>query len=376
MRARVAPTGGRCELCLVPEAHGARLALEAEHADAAGREEEAPAEGQGLLDPAGAQHAQDVAVGEDRDVAVDGQDLARRPGRSARRRRPPSRRSGAVPPQKPPRAALADLRRRDALVVAVVPLEEVVATSRRSPARPGAVSRARPSGLESTSAKSWPARRPASSGARSRPAPSAARRCARCAGRPRHSVSAWRTSQTCCRNGRSSFRLIRRARRRRRGLRRSRASSDAGTSGIGPGDQAAASAFAAPVTSSRIVRDSLSLSSVSVTRSGGGLESRVRRPRAARMQHRVAREQRGGVAVGPMPAARCRARCVELLRVGRRPSQPEVDRGAGARSRPGAQASRAPGGASTPGSRAGRQRSSPLQRWTSRHSEQLSSEQG
>ena len=54
--------------------------------------------------------------------------------------------------------------------------------------------------------------------------------------------------------------------------RRSRASSDAGTSGSGPAStRASVGALSAPVTSSTIGRDSLSLPSVSVIRSGGGL---------------------------------------------------------------------------------------------------------
>src|SRR4029079_25638 len=120
-------TGRRCELCLVPEADDARLALEAEHADAARREEQAPAEAHGLLGPARPERAEDVAVGEDRDVAVDRQDLlddAVAAGCDLGRRLAVRE---AVAPQVPAGLLLADLRRRDALVVAVVPLEEVLA---------------------------------------------------------------------------------------------------------------------------------------------------------------------------------------------------------------------------------------------------------
>src|SRR4029079_3419458 len=120
-------TGRRCELCLVPEPDDARLALEAEHADAARRQEQPPAEAHGVLGPARPEGAQDVAVGEDRDVAVDRQHLlddavaaGRDLGRGLTVR-------DAVAPQVPPGLLLADLRRRDALVVAVIPFEQVLA---------------------------------------------------------------------------------------------------------------------------------------------------------------------------------------------------------------------------------------------------------
>src|SRR3954466_6806900 len=80
MRARVAPARtDPCELCLVPEPEDADLALEAEHGQAAGREVQPPAEGHRLVDPARRERPQDVAVGEDRDVAVDRQDLVDHP---------------------------------------------------------------------------------------------------------------------------------------------------------------------------------------------------------------------------------------------------------------------------------------------------------
>src|SRR6185369_4716518 len=54
----------------VPGADDARLALEAQAAQRAGVEGQPAAERGGLLEPARGEDAQDVAVGEDQDVAV------------------------------------------------------------------------------------------------------------------------------------------------------------------------------------------------------------------------------------------------------------------------------------------------------------------
>ena len=89
------------------------------------------AEGHGGVDPARRQGAQDVPVGDDRDVALgraqagDGAVTARGDvvGALAARR--------SVAPQVPVRALGADLRRGQALVLAVVPLQEVVVEGRR-----------------------------------------------------------------------------------------------------------------------------------------------------------------------------------------------------------------------------------------------------
>src|SRR4051794_10767100 len=60
---------------LVPPADDPHPALEAEHADAAGRQEQPPAEAHRLLHPPRGEGAQDVAVGEEGDVAARAEDL-------------------------------------------------------------------------------------------------------------------------------------------------------------------------------------------------------------------------------------------------------------------------------------------------------------
>src|SRR3954463_12332247 len=100
---------------LVPAADDPHLALEAEHADTAGRQEEPSAEAHRLLHPPRGEGAQDVAVGEEGDVAARAEDLvddavAARADlvcRLAVRH--------AVGPQVPVRALRADVGRRDAL---------------------------------------------------------------------------------------------------------------------------------------------------------------------------------------------------------------------------------------------------------------------
>src|SRR4051812_19460561 len=64
------PTRGPARALRVPAADHADLAFEAQHGDGAGAEGEPAAEGRGLLDPAGRERAQDVAVRDERDVAV------------------------------------------------------------------------------------------------------------------------------------------------------------------------------------------------------------------------------------------------------------------------------------------------------------------
>src|SRR5439155_14258108 len=103
----------------VPAADDADLALEAEDRERAGVESQAAAEGRGLLDPAGRQRPQDMAVGDQRDVtrgaarlldhAVDA--AADVVGGLAAR--------AAVTPEVPVGPLLPDLRRRDPLVGAV-----------------------------------------------------------------------------------------------------------------------------------------------------------------------------------------------------------------------------------------------------------------
>src|SRR5215210_2827670 len=74
-RTVIAPRRAKCASGLVPQPDHAHLALEAEHRQRPGREVQAPAERHGLVHPAGAERPQHVAVGEDRDVAVDAEDL-------------------------------------------------------------------------------------------------------------------------------------------------------------------------------------------------------------------------------------------------------------------------------------------------------------
>jgi hypothetical protein len=102
------------------------------------------AERDGLLDPAGTERAQDVPVGHDRHVPVDGEDLLDH-AVAARRHLVGRLAVGhAVAPQVPVGALLADRRRRDALVVAVVPLEQVLADLGRvaEAGQPGRLARA------------------------------------------------------------------------------------------------------------------------------------------------------------------------------------------------------------------------------------------
>ena len=102
--------------------------------------------------PARAEHAQEVAVGEDDRVAVHpaqvGDDAvgARADPRGVLAVR------AAVVPEPPARVALADLGRRESLVLAVVPLAQLVVDLAGPRTRRAArVSTARESGLESTS---------------------------------------------------------------------------------------------------------------------------------------------------------------------------------------------------------------------------------
>ncbi len=114
----------------VPERQGASAVLVPEHADRRRGQGQPDALGRLEVEPAGGDDPQDVPVGEDDRVAVDlgelgdhavgaGADLR---GRLAARR--------AVGPQRPVGDLLADVGARAALVVAVVPLLEVVAELR------------------------------------------------------------------------------------------------------------------------------------------------------------------------------------------------------------------------------------------------------
>ena len=160
------PSRRRC----VPARDHAVLALEAELGERGGVEREARAALRRQLEPAGGEHAQDVAVGEQRDVAVGARARGRSRGRRARRparasRRRASRRATASSRAAPrgSRASCAPRSRRS--------------RSRRGPGRsPGskpasaAVSRARARGELSTSANSRPSSRSPSARAAARPA--------------------------------------------------------------------------------------------------------------------------------------------------------------------------------------------------------------
>ncbi len=137
-------------------------------------------------DPARREHAQHVTVGERERVAAGGPQTGKRTIGARPHVGGLLPAGAAVAPQVPVRVALADLGRRQPLVVAVVPLPQVLAElglrrrtrpARRSPARAaaGCAARARTSGPRAATPGPWPAR------ARLR---SAADRCGWCAGRP------------------------------------------------------------------------------------------------------------------------------------------------------------------------------------------------
>src|SRR4051794_7134312 len=116
----------------VPDHEGAHVALPPQAADRAGAEQQVAAELDRPLNPAGAERAQDVAVRDAQDVV-----LAVRPGgggqlgrEAVAARRDVVRRLAARPavaPQPPVRPLTADVARRDALVLAVVPLAQLLA---------------------------------------------------------------------------------------------------------------------------------------------------------------------------------------------------------------------------------------------------------
>ena len=147
----------------------AGLALEAELGHRRGVEREARAVLGRQLEPAGGEHAQDVAVGEERDVAAGGQragDHAVGALAGLRERLAAGR---AVAPQRPAGPLLADLGRRAPLVVAVVDLGQVgvdlgLEAGERARSRAPA-----PRGEPSTSANSRPASRSPSRRAAARP---------------------------------------------------------------------------------------------------------------------------------------------------------------------------------------------------------------
>src|SRR5436190_1571959 len=250
------------ELLGVPARDDPDLALEAEDGDRAGVEAQAAAERGRLLHPPGGERAQDVAVGDERDVAVGAQDLvddavdaaADIVGRLAVR--------GAVAPQVPVGPSLADLGGRDALVVAVVELEQVVAQLRRQAGQlcglPGARQRRGEDERELATADAVdqrpgavaPLLRQRHIGA-PRVAPVARPLGLRVAQEPDLHQPSAASSAT-----RSS---------------RSRSSSDAGVPRSGPArTRASAGALSAPVTSSISRCEAFSAGSVSVIRSGGG----------------------------------------------------------------------------------------------------------
>ena len=94
------------------------------------------------VDPAGGEHAQDVAVGEDGDVAVGGQRAGDHAVGPLARLRHGLAAGRAVGPQRPARALGADLRRRPALVVAVVDLGQVGLDLGRVAGQPRGLARA------------------------------------------------------------------------------------------------------------------------------------------------------------------------------------------------------------------------------------------
>ena len=134
--------------CAVPHPDRTRLVLGAQHAQRRRVEHQQPPVDRWQPEPAGGQHPQEVAMGEDRHVTVDALDPVDHPvgtrrdlldGLAARHRSAEDRPAGHVD---------ADLRRRPPLVVAVVPLPEVLVDGDlRSPRAPRSRS---PGGADST----------------------------------------------------------------------------------------------------------------------------------------------------------------------------------------------------------------------------------
>src|SRR5581483_7619441 len=108
----------------VPSPEDARVVLEGEQRERAGGEAEPRPAGGRELDPARAEHAQEVPVGEDRDGSRPSEQLRRDTVRAGADVRRLLAAGAAVAPQAPSRPLACDLRAREALVVAVVPLAE------------------------------------------------------------------------------------------------------------------------------------------------------------------------------------------------------------------------------------------------------------
>ena len=195
----------------VPVREDPRLALVAELADRGGVQQQVRAVRRGELEPARAQHAQDVPVGEQRDVTVGRQRRVRSPGPRVRPRRPrsprrasrrPTASSPAASPGSPASSGLRSRRSRPR------------PGRRRPPARspPAAPSPGRCRGELNTSANSWPASRFFNVTAFSRPRwVSGMSVVDVCLPEALHSVSPWRMSTILIR--RSSW--LPRSRRRR-----------------------------------------------------------------------------------------------------------------------------------------------------------------
>src|ERR1700683_5301189 len=130
---------------VVPASQHGRVALVAEHADGRRRQVQPPALRGVQRDPAGAEHAQHVAVGEDSDLAVDAGQLGDHPVGSRAHLRGALAAGTAVAPQAPAGPSGEDLRRGEALVVAVVPLHQLGALLclRAQPAQIARFARAR-----------------------------------------------------------------------------------------------------------------------------------------------------------------------------------------------------------------------------------------
>src|SRR5271165_1448343 len=123
--AATADPGGTLDGSCVPTLEDGGLALIAEHTERPRREPQPATLGSGELDPAGAEDPQDVAVGEHGHGPLDAEDLrdhAVRPRADVLRPLAPG---AAVAPQVPAGPLGVDLCGREALVVAVIPLEQV-----------------------------------------------------------------------------------------------------------------------------------------------------------------------------------------------------------------------------------------------------------
>src|SRR5215217_1428253 len=110
----------------VPVEDGGGASFPAEDGDGGGVEDEVAAFGDVQFKPAGGEGPQRVRVAEDEDVARDGGDARADSVQAGRHLRGRFTAGYRIVPDRPARDGLADLRGRDAFVVAVVPLDEVV----------------------------------------------------------------------------------------------------------------------------------------------------------------------------------------------------------------------------------------------------------